>query len=91
MGIVRRILLVVAAIALAGVAAAMVMDPHGYRLYRQLGRDVRRVESENAVLASRIDLLQKKVEALREGPKALERAAHENGYVHSDEILFELK
>jgi cell division protein FtsB len=72
-------------------AVAMALDPRGFRAWRHLGSDVRAAEAQNAALAAQIDVLRRKVDALRSGPQALERAAHENGYVHENEMLFELK
>jgi cell division protein FtsB len=90
MGMSRRLVLI-GFCALLAAFAGMAFDPHGFRLYRQLGREVRNLDARNAELARNIDRTQHRVEALRAGPQALERAAHENGYVHADETLFELR
>ena len=76
---------------MAAAVAAMAFDPRGVRTWFRLGADLHRLEAQNADLETQIERTRHRVEALRTGPQALERAAHENGYVHPDEMLFQLK
>lgn len=87
----RRAIAIGFGVAVVAALTAMAFDSRGLRTWYRLGTDLHRLESQNADLEARIDRTRRRVEALREGPKALERAAHENGYVKADETLFQLK
>jgi len=63
--------------AVAAAAAAAVFDPSGLRRYLALAAEVRRMQGENARLASDNAALSREVRALRSDPAALERAARE--------------
>jgi len=84
-------ILIVACALVGSAVVAMALDSHGVRAWHRLGPEVAAAEAQNAALKAQIDVTRRRVEALRSGPQALERAAHENGYVHDNEMLFELK
>lgn len=63
--------------AVALVAGAAALDPHGVRKYVRLRAEVRRMQDENAQLAAENAALAREARALRSDPAALERAARE--------------
>ncbi|HEY6001907.1 MAG TPA: septum formation initiator family protein [Anaeromyxobacter sp.] len=63
--------------AVVAAAAAAAFDPSGLRRYLALSSEVRRMQRENARLASDNAALSREVRALRSDPAALERAARE--------------
>lgn len=64
----------------------------GFRRYWRLKQDVRTLEDRNAKLAQDNAKLRREVEALREDPVALERAAREElGYVKPGEVVFDVE
>lgn len=88
---VRNRIMLAAVVVIAAGVIGIAVDPRGLRRYHRLGQEVSAVEQENAALAARLDSLQRKAAALKRDPSTLERAARENGYVRSDEVLIELK
>jgi cell division protein FtsB len=62
---------------MAAATAAAALDPHGLRRYLTLSGEVRRMQLENAQVASENAALSREVRALRSDPAALERAARE--------------
>ncbi len=89
---VRRKLLGVA----AGVAAVLTLvsavDAKGFRRYLRLRQDVEAIQGRNRVLAEQNDALRREINALRNDPDALERAAREElGYIKPGEIVFHLE
>lgn len=64
----------------------------GFRRYWRLKQDVRTLEDRNAKLAQDNAKLRREVEALRDDPVALERAAREElGYVKPGEVVFDVE
>lgn len=64
----------------------------GFRRYWRLKQDVRTLEDRNAKLAQDNAKLRREVEALRDDPAALERAAREElGYVKPGEVVFDVE
>lgn len=64
----------------------------GFRRYWRLKQDVRTLEDRNAKLAQDNAKLRREVEALRDDPVALERAAREElGYVKPGELVFDVE
>lgn len=79
---------VVALVLAVGSAAA----EGGFRRYWRLKQDVRTLEDRNAKLAQDNAKLRREVEALRDDPAALERAAREElGYVKPGEVVFDVE
>lgn len=87
----RQQALVAASVLLVGFSLGLATDPRGLRLWLSLGDDVARLGTENAKLRGEIDGLRRRAQALKGEGHSLERAARESGYVHDDEILFELR
>jgi cell division protein FtsB len=87
----RRAIAVGFVVAVVAVLTAMAFDSRGLRQWFRIGAELHQLEARNADLEAKIDRTRRRVEALRTGPQALERSAHENGYVHADETLFQLK
>lgn len=64
----------------------------GFRRYWRLKQDVRTLEDRNAKLAQDNAKLRREVEAMRDDPVALERAAREElGYVKPGEVVFDVE
>lgn len=64
----------------------------GFRRYWRLQQDMRQLEERNARLADDNARLRREVEALRDDPRAIERAAREElGFVRPGEIVFNLE
>ena len=64
----------------------------GFRRYWRLQQDVRALEERNAKLAQDNARLRREVEAMRDDPRALERAAREElGYVRPGELVFDVE
>lgn len=87
----RQRILLGSATLLGGFALGVAADPRGLRRYVELGQDVARVETENARLRQELEVVRRKVNALRDDATLLERAARERGYVRADEFLFEIR
>ncbi|MBL8917351.1 MAG: septum formation initiator family protein [Myxococcaceae bacterium] len=80
---------VFAALVLAGASA---MAEGGFRRYLRLAQDVKSLKERNARLTEDNARLRREVEALRDDPRALERAAREElGLVKPGEIVFSLE
>lgn len=79
------------AVLLVTFLAGFFADPHGLRKLSSLHSQIAQAEAENVRLRAEIEVLRRKARALRGDPAALERAAHEIGYVRDSEILFELR
>lgn len=89
---VRRKLLGVAACVAAILTLVSVVDGKGFRRYLRLRQDLEALESRNQVLSEQNDALLREINALRNDPAALERAAREElGYVKPGEIVFHLE
>lgn len=90
-GLHRKKLGVVLGAALLLVATSL-MDRDGFRQYFRLQQDVGRLSEQNAQLAEKNRGLLREIQALRDDPKALERAAREElGYVKAGEIVIQLE
>jgi cell division protein FtsB len=89
---VRRKLLGVAACVAAILTLVSVVDAKGFRRYLRLRQDLEAIEARNQVLSEQNDALLREINALRNEPAALERAAREElGYVKPGEIVFHLE
>ena len=89
---VRRKLLGVAACVAAVLTLVSVVDAKGFRRYLRLRQDLEAIEARNQVLSEQNDVLLREINALRNEPAALERAAREElGYVKPGEIVFHLE
>jgi cell division protein FtsB len=84
-------LLVALSVLVVGFGAGLAADERGLRRWVELGENTERIETENAKIKAEVERLRRRSEALRGDPRALERAARENGFVRDGEILFELK
>lgn len=87
----RRITAAAAVLGVVSFSLWLALDDEGLRRRHALGKDLDQLETRNAQLRGEIELLRRRADALRGDPKALERAARENGYVRDDEILFQLR
>ena len=76
---------------LVAFAAGLAWDPKGLRHYRALGGEHARLEADNLRLRGDLDTLRRRTEALRGDARSLERAARESGFIHDEEMLFELR
>jgi cell division protein FtsB len=89
---VRRKLLGVAACVAAVLTLVSAVDAKGFRRYLRLRQDVEALEERNQLLSEQNDALLREINALRNDPGALERAAREElGYVRPGEIVFHLE
>jgi cell division protein FtsB len=89
---VRRKLLGVAACVAAVLTLVSVADAKGFRRYLLLRQDVESIQARNRALAEQNDALRREINALRNDPTALERAAREElGYIKPGEIVFHLE
>jgi cell division protein FtsB len=89
---VRRKLLGVAASVAAILTLVSVVDAKGFRRYLRLRQDVESIQERNRALTEQNDALLREINALRNEPAALERAAREElGYVKPGELVFHLE
>lgn len=89
---VRRKLLGIAACVAALLTLVSVVDAKGFRRYLLLRQDVEAIQERNRILSEQNDVLRREINALRNDPTALERAAREElGYVKPGEIVFHLE
>ncbi|HEX8824962.1 MAG TPA: septum formation initiator family protein [Archangium sp.] len=89
---VRRKLLGVAACVAAILTLVSVVDAKGFRRYLRLRHDVEVIQERNRVLSEQNDALLREINALRNDPVALERAAREElGYIKPGELVFHLE
>lgn len=89
---VRRKLLGVAACVAAVLTLVSAVDAKGFRRYLRLRQDVEALEERNQLLSEQNEALLREINALRDDPAALERAAREElGYVRPGEIVFHLE
>ncbi len=89
---VRRKLLGVAACVAAVLTLVSAVDAKGFRRYLRLRQDVEAIQERNRVLAEQNATLLREINALRNDPAALERAAREElGYVKPGELVFHLE
>ncbi len=73
-------------------AAASAMAEGGFRRYLRLSQDVKSLKERNQRLGDDNARMRREVEALRDDPRALERAAREElGLVKPGEIVFSLE
>lgn len=73
-------------------AAASAMAEGGFRRYWRLSGDVQSLNERNRKLADDNARLRREVDALRDDPRAIERAAREElGLVRPGEIVFSLE
>ncbi len=73
-------------------AAASAMAEGGFRRYLRLSADVQSLKERNKKLGDDNARLRREVDALRDDPRAIERAAREElGLVRSGEIVFSLE
>ncbi|MER2560370.1 MAG: septum formation initiator family protein [Myxococcaceae bacterium] len=73
-------------------AAASAMAEGGFRRYVRLSQDVKSLKERNQRLSDDNARMRREVEALRDDPRALERAAREElGLVKPGEIVFSLE
>ncbi len=78
-------------VVMAALAALSAADPRGLRKYLVLGREVDRMQAENARLATENARLAREVRALRNDPAALERAVREElRYIRPGERVYVL-
>ncbi len=88
---VRQMAIVGGSVLTLGFAGGLFSDPDGLSLWFSLGDDVARLEVQNAEKRGEIEALRRRVQALKSDSHAIERAARESGYIHTDELLFELR
>lgn len=89
---VRRKLLGIAACVAAVLTLASAVDAKGFRRYLRLRQDVEAIQERNRVLSEQNATLLREINALRNDPAALERAAREElGYVKPGELVFHLE
>lgn len=87
----RKMLWIVLGAALL-LGAVSLMDRDGFRQYFRLEQDVERLTARNTRLAEQNRALLREIDALRDDPRALERAAREElGYVKAGEIVIQLE
>ena len=68
------------------------VDAKGFRRYLRLRQDVESIQERNRSLTEQNDALLREINALRNDPAALERAAREElGYVKPGELVFHLE
>ena len=89
---VRRKLLGVAACVAAVLTLVSVVDAKGFRRYLRLRQDVESIQERNRALSEQNAALLREINALRNEPAALERAAREElGYIKPGELVFHLE
>ncbi|HLM44922.1 MAG TPA: septum formation initiator family protein [Myxococcaceae bacterium] len=67
-------------------------DAKGFRRYLRLRQDVEAIQERNRALSEQNEALLREINALRNDPVALERAAREElGYVKPGELVFHLE
>jgi cell division protein FtsB len=89
---VRRKLLGVAACVAAILTLVSAVDAKGFRRYLRLRQDVESIQERNRALTEQNDALLREINALRNDPAALERAAREElGYIKPGELVFHLE
>jgi cell division protein FtsB len=89
---VRRKLLGIAACVAALLTLVSAVDAKGFRRYLRLRQDVETIHERNRSLSAQNDALLREINALRNDPSALERAAREElGYVKPGELVFHLE
>lgn len=88
----RRKLLGMAASVAAVLTLISAVDAKGFRRYLRLRQDVEALQARNLALTEQNEALRREINALRDDPAALERAAREElGYVKPGEIVFHLE
>lgn len=88
----HRKLLGIALGAVLLLGAASAADGEGFRQYFVLQQDVARLTQRNAEVAEKNRALLREIQALREDPRAMERAAREElGFVREGEIVIQLE
>jgi cell division protein FtsB len=89
---VRRKLLAVAACVAALLTLVSASDAKGFRRYLSLRQDVETLHEKNRLITEQNELLLREINALRDDPAALERAAREElGYIKPGELVFHLE
>ena len=89
---VRRKLLGVAACVAVVLTLVSAVDAKGFRRYLRLRQDLEALQERNRALAEQNETLLREINALRNDPVALERAAREElGYIKPGEIVFHLE
>ncbi len=89
---VRRKLLGVAACVAAILTLVSAADAKGFRRYLRLRQDVESIHERNQILTEQNEQLMREINALRNDPAALERAAREElGYIKPGELVFHLE
>ncbi len=89
---VRRKLLGMAACVAAVLTLISAVDAKGFRRYLRLRDDVAALRVRNHTLSEQNEALRREINALRDDPAALERAAREElGYIKPGEIVFHLE
>jgi cell division protein FtsB len=89
---VRQKLLGVAACVAAVLTLVSAVDAKGFRRYLRLRQGLETFEARNHALSEQNDALLREINALRNDPAALERAAREElGYIKPGELVFHLE
>ncbi len=89
MALTRRRVLVLAAVVAAGLAVASATGEGRLPRYAKLRQDTRALDEKNARIAADNRRLTAEIRALREDPRAVERAAREDlGMVARDEVVY---
>ncbi|MBM7116564.1 FtsB family cell division protein [Archangium primigenium] len=89
---VRRKLLAVAACVAALLTLVSAADAKGFRRYLSLRQDVDSLHVRNRGIAEQNERLLREINALRDDPAALERAAREElGFIKPGELVFHLE
>ena len=89
---VRRKLLGVAACVAAILTLVSAADAKGFRRYLSLRQDVDSIHERNRALTEQNEQLMREINALRNDPAALERAAREElGFIKPGELVFHLE
>ena len=89
---VRRKLLGVAACVASFLTLVSAADAKGFRRYLRLRQHVDSIQERNRALSEQNEALLREINALRNDPVALERAAREElGYVKPGELVFHLE
>ena len=89
---VRRKLLMLAACVAVLLTLVSAADAKGFRRYLSLRQDVESIQERNRAISAVNDSLRREINALRNDPAALERAAREElGYIQPGELVFHLE
>lgn len=89
---VRRKLLMLAACVAVLLTLVSAADAKGFRRYLRLRQDVESIQERNRAISAVNDSLRREINALRNDPAALERAAREElGYIQPGELVFHLE